>query len=86
MPRQKLPQTYWQTGQIEAIRYNTIMNKESISGDRIWPIIMDPKFVIDLDDSFQWESAEHMLRKFREKNVIYFPDKDLRNIYKQKEE
>jgi N-acylneuraminate cytidylyltransferase len=86
MPRQKLPQTYWQTGQIEAIRYNTIMNKESISGDRIWPIIMDPKFVIDIDDSDQWEYAEHMLRKFHETNVIYFPDKDLIDIYKKEEE
>lgn len=83
MPRQKLPQTYWQTGQIEVIRYNTIMNKESITGDRIWPIIMNPKFVIDIDDSDQWEFAEYMLRKFCETKDIYLPAKDIRDVHKQ---
>ena len=76
MPRQKLPQTYWQTGQIEIIRYNTIKNKKSITGDRICPIIMDPEFVIDIDDSNQWEFAEYMLKKFRETKGIYLPNKE----------
>jgi len=73
MPRQKLPQTYWQTGQIEVMRYNTIMNMKSITGKKICPIIMDPKYVIDIDDLNQWEIAEYMLKKFRETKDIYFP-------------
>ncbi|MFA5779076.1 MAG: acylneuraminate cytidylyltransferase family protein [Elusimicrobiota bacterium] len=76
MPRQKLPKTYWQTGQIEVIRYGTIMNKKSISGKRIYPIIMDPKFIIDIDSLDQWEIAECMIRKFRKTKDIYLPQKE----------
>ena len=35
MPRQALPATYWQTGHIDAIRSRTILEKGSMSGDRI---------------------------------------------------
>ena len=73
MPRQRLPKTYWQTGQIEIIRYSTIMNQKSMSGRRIHPIIMDPKFVIDIDNVDQWEFAEWMLKKFRQAKEIYLP-------------
>ena len=73
MPRQLLPKTYWQTGQIEAIRYNTIINKKSTTGDQILPIIIDSKYVIDIDDLEQWDIAEGMLKKFRKTKDIYLP-------------
>lgn len=73
MPRQKLPKTYWQTGQIEVIRYSTIMDKRSITGTKISPIEMDPKFVVDIDNPEQWEIAECMLQKFIETKNIYLP-------------
>lgn len=78
MPRQKLPKTYWQTGQIEIMRYATVMDKKSITGERIYPIIMDPRFIIDIDNLDQWEIAESMIRKFRGTNEIYLPKVQLR--------
>ena len=73
MPRQKLPKTYWQTGQIEVIRYSTIIEKKSMTGSRIYPIIMNPRFSIDIDNPEQWEVAEVMMKKFRKENVVYVP-------------
>lgn len=73
MPRQKLPKTYWQTGQIEVIRYSTITDKKSITGINICPIEMSPKYVIDIDDLEQWNIAECMLQKFIETKNIYLP-------------
>ncbi len=37
-PRQALPQTYWQTGHIDAIRARTILEKNSLSGETILPL------------------------------------------------
>jgi N-acylneuraminate cytidylyltransferase len=42
MPRQLLPSTYWQTGQVDTIRYQTIMQKHSMTGERIRPLVIDP--------------------------------------------
>jgi len=61
MPRQKLPATFWQTGHVEAIRYETIMHKHSLTGDAIAPLIIAPEYAIDLDNEFQWEFAEYVL-------------------------
>jgi CMP-N-acetylneuraminic acid synthetase len=73
MPRQKLPHTFWQTGQIEVIRYSTIMKKKSFTGRSIYPVIMDPKFIIDIDDLYQWEFAEMMVKRFCKTKEIYLP-------------
>ena len=61
MPRQKLPATFWQTGHIEVIRYDTIMQKHSMTGDNIIPYIIDSRYAIDLDTLQQWEFAEYLL-------------------------
>jgi N-acylneuraminate cytidylyltransferase len=57
-PRQKLPATYWQTGHVDAIRAATITKKNSMSGDSIWPVIIDARFTIDIDNSNDWRRAE----------------------------
>lgn len=57
-PRQKLPATYWQTGHVDAIRAATITKKNSMSGDSIWPVIIDPRFTIDIDNANDWRRAE----------------------------
>jgi N-acylneuraminate cytidylyltransferase len=49
MPRQKLPQTYWQTGHIDVIRYETIIRKRSLTGQNVIPIIIDREYCIDID-------------------------------------
>ena len=61
MPRQQLPQTYWQTGHIDAIRASTILAKGSMSGDNILPLIMDPLYAIDIDTAKDHQHAEWIL-------------------------
>lgn len=48
-PRQALPDTYWQTGHIDAIRTNTILDKHSLTGDVILPLLIDPLYTVDID-------------------------------------
>jgi N-acylneuraminate cytidylyltransferase len=61
-PRQKLPQTYWQTGHIDAIRAGTILEKKSMSGDLILPLVIDVAYTVDIDTPRDWERAENLLR------------------------
>lgn len=75
MPRQKLPATFWQTGHIEVIRYETIMYQHSMTGDHIIPFIIDSRYAIDLDTLQQWEYAEYMLEFIEEE--IYQPQESL---------
>jgi N-acylneuraminate cytidylyltransferase len=60
-PRQELPQTYWQTGHIDAIRVSTIRLKHSLSGEVILPLILDPRYAIDIDTLRDWQRAEWIL-------------------------
>ena len=48
-PRQALPDTYWQTGHIDAIRTNTILDKHSLTGNVILPLLIDPLYTVDID-------------------------------------
>jgi len=70
MPRQELPKTYWQTGHVEAIRYHTLIEKESMTGDVILPYVIDPEYAIDLDTPAQWAFAEHVLLSGRLNFII----------------
>jgi N-acylneuraminate cytidylyltransferase len=65
MPRQELPQTYWQTGHIDVVRTGTIMEKQSISGDVILPLIIDPGYTVDIDTEQDWMRAEQHLKSFK---------------------
>jgi YrbI family 3-deoxy-D-manno-octulosonate 8-phosphate phosphatase len=60
-PRQQLPQTYWQTGHIDAIRSSTILQKHSLSGDVILPLFLDPRYAIDIDTVRDWQRAEWII-------------------------
>ncbi len=60
-PRQALPPTYWQTGHIDAIRVSTIYQKHSLSGDVILPLVIDPKYTIDIDTRNDWLRAEWLI-------------------------
>jgi N-acylneuraminate cytidylyltransferase len=57
-PRQRLPDTYWQTGHIDAIRPAAILEKGSMSGDTIMPLFVDPAYSVDIDTPLDWERAE----------------------------
>lgn len=57
-PRQKLPATYWQTGHIDAIRSSVILKKHSMSGELILPVIIDPRYTVDIDTMNDWQRGE----------------------------
>lgn len=61
-PRQILPATFWQTGHIDAIRLETIIKKQSLTGDVLYPIHIDPKFTVDIDLPRDWPGAEATLK------------------------
>ena len=61
MPRQKLPKTYWQTGHLDVIRYETIIEKKSLTGDKVLPLMIEPTYCTDIDTLEDWERAEWML-------------------------
>ncbi len=60
-PRQSLPQIYWQTGHIDAIRVGTILNKGSMSGERIYPLIIDSRYTVDIDNLADWARYEALV-------------------------
>lgn len=57
-PRQILPPIYWQTGHIDAIRVSTIKKKRSLTGDVIYPLVIDPKYTVDIDNLSDWAKYE----------------------------
>ncbi len=59
-PRQLLPPVYWQTGHIDAIRTATISNG-SMSGKNIYPIVIDPRYTVDIDNLQDWARYEHLV-------------------------
>lgn len=61
MPRQSLPDVYWQTGYVDAVRAATILSKDSMTGGAILPLVIDPSEWIDIDSPDDWRRAERML-------------------------
>ncbi len=61
-PRQVLPPTYWQTGHIDVIRPQVILEKNSMSGDSILPYEIDPRYTVDIDTPFDWLRYEWLVR------------------------
>lgn len=57
-PRQILPPVYWQTGHIDAIRVSTIVQKKSLTGDVIYPLVIDPRYTVDIDNLSDWAKYE----------------------------
>ena len=61
MPRQLLPEVYWQTGYVDAARTDTILVKKSMTGDNILPLVINPSEWIDIDSPADWRRAERMM-------------------------
>jgi CMP-N-acetylneuraminic acid synthetase len=61
MPRQALPDVYWQTGYVDAAWSDTILQKNSMTGDYILPMVIDPSEWIDIDSADDWRRAERLL-------------------------
>jgi len=61
LPRQLLPEVYWQTGYVDTVWTETILLKKSMTGDKILPLIIDPREWIDIDSPDDWRRAERLL-------------------------
>jgi len=57
-PRQRLPQTFWQTGHLDVMWRRTLLEKGSMTGRRILPLLVEPRYTVDLDNPWDWERAE----------------------------
>lgn len=62
LPRQALPEVYWQTGYVDAAWTDTILEKNSMTGDRILPLIINSDEWIDIDSPNDWRRAERLLQ------------------------
>ena len=69
MPRQELPPTFWQTGHIDVIKTETIING-SMSGLDVYAYQIDPRFSVDLDNLLDWQRAEMRLKSFGSQIVM----------------
>ena len=70
MPRQALPDVYWQTGYVDAAWSKTILDKDSMTGEKILPLIIGPEEWVDIDSPDDWRRAERLL----ESGEITFDD------------
>jgi CMP-N,N'-diacetyllegionaminic acid synthase len=61
LPRQELPSVYFQTGDLEIVRRETLLSG-SISGSNILPLIIQPEEMVDIDNILDWEEAEKKLK------------------------
>lgn len=61
MPRQALPEVYWQTGYVDAAWSRTILDQGSMTGENILPLVIDPGDFVDIDSRADWKRAEQML-------------------------
>jgi len=74
-PRQILPPTYWQTGHIDVIRTSTITGKQSLTGNVVYPLVIDPRYTVDIDTPADWEKYEALVYSGLE---MVMPDGKLR--------
>jgi len=58
LPRQQLPLVYFQTGDVEAVSRETIL-EGSISGGSVYPLVIDHSEMIDID---QWEDFSRAMK------------------------
>lgn len=60
-PRQALPAVYWQTGYVDAAWTDTILTKNSMTGEAILPLVIDPSEWVDIDSPDDWRRAERLI-------------------------
>lgn len=56
-PRQELPPAFWQTGHLDLVRRATV-DAGSLSGTRVLPFEIDPRWAVDIDTLEHWRAAE----------------------------
>lgn len=61
LPRQALPEVFWQTGYVDVVWAKTILEKHSMTGDKILPLVIGAEEWIDIDSTDDWRRAERLL-------------------------
>jgi N-acylneuraminate cytidylyltransferase len=61
--RQSLPKTYWQTGHIDVIRTSSLLTKKSLTGDILLPVMVDPRYTVDIDQPSDWPKYEALVQE-----------------------
>ena len=61
LPRQVLPEVYWQNACIDVTRYTTIENGRSMTGDHIAPYVMTGATLVDIDSTLDVAVVEMLL-------------------------
>jgi len=57
MPRQLLPNIYWQNAYLDITRWTTVMLKNSMTGGRILSLVMSPEENVDIDSEYDLTKA-----------------------------
>jgi CMP-N,N'-diacetyllegionaminic acid synthase len=62
MPRQSLPEVWWQNGYVDVVRPRTVLDLDSMTGRRVLPFVVeDPGVEIDYADGLR--KAEELLQR-----------------------
>ena len=61
LPRQALPEILWQTGYVDAAWTETILEKTSMTGEHILPLVIGAEEWIDIDSPEDWNRAERLI-------------------------
>jgi len=70
MPRQELPKAYYQNACIDVMRAATVLEKNSMTGDKILGYYMDENLDIDTETELLKAEIELLKEKLANKNVI----------------
>ncbi len=61
--RQKLPEVYAQTGSIDITRPETLKKFKSMTGEKIYPFIIDQRYFVDIDNMESLEIASIRMKQ-----------------------
>jgi YrbI family 3-deoxy-D-manno-octulosonate 8-phosphate phosphatase len=60
-PRQLLPATFWQTGHLDVARRATVLERGSLTGAQVMPLVVDAAYAVDIDGPEHWREAEELV-------------------------
>lgn len=62
-PRQQLPPAFIQTGSVDVVRTEVIVDQHSMCGKRIKALILDELDSVNIDDELDWALAELLIKR-----------------------
>jgi CMP-N,N'-diacetyllegionaminic acid synthase len=74
--KQDLPKGYWKNGMIYIIPYDTLINKNSLFGDRCLAYVVDDEHAVNIDTEFDFFMAESILKYAKKEDKKKIDEKD----------